>query len=294
MIASQLPSTNSQPLIVITGPTGSGKTGLALKLAERYGGEIICADSRTVYRGMDIGTAKPTLEERARVPHHLLDVITPGEPFTAADFKRMAVGAIADIRSRGKVPFLVGGTGLYIDAVVLDYEFGTPADEKKRAELNEKTINELQTMLQKQQIPLPTNPLNKRHLVRALELAGQSTSRKHKPDDDTVVVAITTDREVLRERIEKRAHEMFASGVMDEARILGEKYGWDSEAMTGNIYPILRRVIEGDITEEQAVKEFITSDMKLVKRQLTWLRRHDHIQWLSFGDARLYLEKTLS
>lgn len=282
------------PVIVITGPTGSGKTGLALELAERYEGEIICADSRTVYTGMDIGTAKPTPEEQARVPHHLLNVVEPGQPFTAADFKRLVVETIADIRSRGKVPFLVGGTGLYIDAVVLDYEFGEPADEKKREELSVLSIDELQSMIRSQQLAMPENPLNKRHLVRTLELTGQTTSRKHKPDDDIIVVAITTDKEVLRERIEKRAHEMFSSGVLGEARALGEKYGWNSEAMTGNIYPILHKVIEGEMSEGDAIQKFITSDMRLVKRQLTWLRRHDYMQWLTLDEAREYIAKRLS
>jgi tRNA dimethylallyltransferase len=282
------------PLVVITGPTGSGKTGLALELAERFGGEIICADSRTVYKGMDIGTAKPTPEEQARVPHYLLDVVEPGEPFTAADFKRLADAAIAGIRSRSKVPFLVGGTGLYIDAVVLNYEFGEPADEKKRQELNALSIDELQSMIRSQRLVMPENPLNKRHLVRVLELDGQTTSRKHKPDDNTIVVAITTDKNVLRERVEKRAHDMFSSGVIEEAKQLGEKYGWESEAMTGNIYPILHKVINGEITKEEAVQKFITSDMRLVKRQLTWLRRHEYVKWLPLEQANDYIAGRLS
>lgn len=280
-------------LIVITGPTGSGKTGLAFDLAERYGGEIICADSRTVYRGMDIGTAKPTAEEQARVPHHLLDVVDPGEKFTAADFKRLALVAIADIRSRGKIPFLVGGTGLYIDAVVLDYQFGDEADEQRRQELNALSVEELQSMISSQQLSMPENPLNKRHLVRTLELSGQSTSRKHKPDSDTIVVAITTDRAVLRERIEQRAHEIFTSGVLEEARLLGEKYGWDSEAMTGNIYPILRKVFDGEMSRDEAIQKFITSDMQLAKRQVTWLRRHEYVRALSLDDASAYLRSIL-
>lgn len=281
------------PLIVITGPTGSGKTGLAIELAERYGGEIICADSRTVYTDMDIGTAKPTAEERTRVPHHLLDVVEPGQSFTAADFKRLANEAVTDIRSRGKIPFLVGGTGLYIDAVVLDYEFGQPADDQKRAELEQYSLQELRSMLESQQILLPTNPLNKRHLIRALEIGGTSTSRKHKPDESTIVVAITTDKETLRTRIEKRAQQMFDIGVLGEARHLGETYGWDSEAMTGNIYPIMRKVLEGELTEQQAIDTFIISDMKLVKRQLTWLRRHDYVQWLTLEEANTYLSRIL-
>ena len=120
--------TEQLPLVVIVGPTASGKTGLAIELAEKYNGEIICADSRTIYRGMDIGTAKPTLKERQGVVHWGLDLVEPGEAFSAADFKAYADDKIANIRSREKVPFLVGGTGLYIDAVIFNYQFGTTAD----------------------------------------------------------------------------------------------------------------------------------------------------------------------
>ena len=152
------------PLIVITGPTGSGKTGLAIELAEKWGGEIVCADSRTVYKGMDIGTAKPTIEERARVPHHLLDIIEPNERFTVHDFQQFARKAIVEIRTRGHIPFLVGGTGLYIDSVVLDYEF--PEDDAELREyLSVKSIGELHSMIKSQHIAIPQNDQNKRHLV---------------------------------------------------------------------------------------------------------------------------------
>ena len=131
------------PLVVIAGPTASGKTALAIELAEKFGGEIICADSRTIYKYMDIGTAKPSAEDRARVPHHGIDLVEPGEDFSAADFKFYALGMIADIRARGKVPFLVGGTGLYIDAVVYDYQFGPKADPVQREILESMTLEQL-------------------------------------------------------------------------------------------------------------------------------------------------------
>ncbi len=273
------------PLIVITGPTASGKTGLALKLAERYNGEIICADSRTVYTGLDIGTAKPSDEERLRIPHHLLDVVAPDERFTVADFQALARAAIADVRARGKVPFLVGGTGLYVDSIVLDYEFGPDQDAEKRGLLEEKTVEELLTLLEKQQIDKPTNMLNKRHLIRALEQKGVNSTRKMTPNDNTYVVSISTDKDVLMDRVATRADEMFEVGVVDEARELADIYGWDAESLSGNIYPILRRVIEGDLTVDQAKQLFIIRDRQLIKRQLTWLKRHTFVQWLSLDEA---------
>lgn len=282
------------PLIVITGPTASGKSALALELAERYSGEIVCADSRTVYKGMDIGTAKPSKEDRARVPHHLLDIVEPNQRFTAGKFQRMAQEAIADIRVRGKVPFLVGGTGLYIDGVVLNYQFGTePIDSETRKELERKSVADLQLLLKTHHIVLPENSSNKRHLIRAWEQQGINTSRRGEPDEYTYVVAITTSNDTLTTRIRDRAKTMFDEGVLEEAKRLGEKYGWDSEAMTGNIYPILRQVLEGLITKEEAIEYFVTRDRQLAKRQITWLRRHDYIQWLSIDEARNYLSSLL-
>ena len=282
------------PLIVITGPTASGKSALALELAERYSGEIVCADSRTIYMGMDIGTAKPSAEDQARVPHHLLDVVEPNERFTAGEFQRLALAAIADIRARGKVPFLVGGTGLYIDSVVLNYTFDdSEVDFEARRELEGKTVGELQTLLKSHHVELPQNIENKRHLIRAWELRGINRVRNAQPNKNTHVVLITTDTETLMQRIESRAHEMFHAGVIDEARKLGGRYGWDAEAMTGNIYPILKRVIDGELSEVKAIELCVTRDRQLVKRQLTWLKRHDYVRWLNIDEARKYLSGLL-
>ena len=268
----------TSPLVVIAGPTASGKSALAMQIAQQYDGEIICADSRTVYKGMDIGTAKPTADDQAAVPHHLLDVAEPGQSFSAADFKQRTLQAINDITRRGKLPIMVGGTGLYIDAVIFDYQFGEPADQKRRVKLQAKTIEELQQMCLANGYQLPLNTKNKRHLIRAIEMGGVMQQRLQLRSN-TLVVALTTDRDNLKDKITERAHEMVAAGVLDEAKRLGEKYGWDNEAMTGNIYPILRPVIEGKESLDAALDRFITSDMQLAKRQMTWLRRNPYIIW---------------
>ena len=161
----------NRPLVVITGPTASGKTGLAIKLAKLFGGEIISADSRAIFKGIDIASAKPDLIERDGVPHWGFDLVAPGERFTAADFKEYTYAKINEILARGKLPFLVGGTGLYIDAVLGDYDFAGEADEELRTKLNSKTIEELQQIIFEQKIPMPENHKNKRYLVRAIEKA---------------------------------------------------------------------------------------------------------------------------
>lgn len=278
------------PLIVITGPTASGKTGLALELAQRFDGEIICADSRTIYRGMDIGTAKPTAAEQALVPHHLLDMVEPGEPFTVADFQAAANAAIADIRRRGKVAFLVGGTGLYIDAVTLEYEWPERCDE---TDFERYTVPELQELLRDRKQPLPTNLLNKRHLVATLRRGGEAGKSRTVPRDDVHVIAILTDMSVLEARIRARALEMFEDGIISETQRLGERYGWDSEAMTGNIYPLIKQLLDGELTQAEVIDLFVIKDRQLAKRQLTWLKRHNFVQWQSLEGARAYIETIL-
>jgi len=281
------------PLIVIVGPTASGKSGIAVELAEQYNGEIICADSRTIFTGMDIGTAKPSKVDQARVPHWGLDIVTPGEPFSAADFKVYALEKIAEIRARGRVPFLVGGTGLYVDAIIFDYEFGPAADPELRKTLEGMTLEELYIYCKNNNISLPENDQNKRYVIRAIELKNVSTKRSEKPIDNCIIVGIATDRDVLRERIAARSEQLFDDGVVEEARMLGDTYGWESEAMTGNIYRLAHAYVDGLITAGELKFRNETADWQLAKRQLTWLKRNQFITWLSLKDVKNYIANRL-
>jgi len=282
-----------KPLIVIVGPTASGKSGVAIELAEQYGGEIIAADSRTIYKGMDIGTAKPNRADQARVPHWGLDIITPDQPFSVADFKAYAVQKIAEIRARGHVPILVGGTGLYVDSVVFDYEFGPAADLQKRAELEKMTLQELQNYCIEHNISLPQNTQNKRYVIRAIEQKGISTKRSESPIENTIIVGIATDREQLRKRIQERSEQLFDDGVVLEAKMLGEKYGWDNEAMTGNIYRLAHAYLDTLITAGELKFRNETADWQLAKRQLTWLKRNEFITWLPLDKVKNYIAELL-
>ncbi len=284
----------AKPLIVIVGPTASGKTSLAVELAEKFHGEIICADSRTVYRGMDIGTAKPTKKDQAKVPHWGLDLVQPNEQFTAADFKIYATQKVAEIRERGHVPFLVGGTGLYIDAVIFDYQFGPKADDSLRDQLNAVTLEELISYCIENNIILPENNKNKRYVIRAIEQKSINTKRKDQPLNNTIIVGIATDPVMLRVKIEQRSEQLFEDGVVEEAKLLGKIYGWQCESMTGNIYPLCHKYIDGQITLDDAKQKSLVLDWRLAKRQLTWLRRNSFIQWLSLEDARIHLLTVLA
>lgn len=268
----------ASPLVVVVGPTASGKSALAMRIAQTHNGEIIAADSRTVYRGMDIGTAKPTSQDQELVPHHLIDVRDPDEPFSAAEFKELANQAINDVASRGRLPIMVGGTGLYIDAVIFDYHFGPAADQAQRAVLNAMSVKELQDLCRQKNIDLPINNENKRHLVRALELGGL-ISHKKQLRANTFVVGISTERDILRRGVSERAKEMVTEGVLEEVKRIGQKYAWRGEALKGNIYRIFRGVIEGSKTIDEATEELIRSDMALAKRQMTWFKRNQFIHW---------------
>ncbi|MFZ3009616.1 MAG: tRNA (adenosine(37)-N6)-dimethylallyltransferase MiaA [Candidatus Microsaccharimonas sp.] len=281
------------PLIVIVGPTASGKSALAIELAQEFGGEIICADSRTVYKHMNIGTAKPSIADRAAVPHWGLDLVEPDESFTVADFQEYAYEKIADIRARGKVPFLVGGTGLYVDSVVFEYEFG-PVDADLRSELEELTLEQLHEYCFKNNIKLPENEKNRRYVIRAIEQKSINTKRLTEPQRHTIIVGITTDADILRERIHERSEHLFESGVVDEATSLGKIYGWNSEAMTGNIYRLVHDFLNGAMTESELRARFETSDRQLAKRQLTWLKRNPYIKWLDLDYAQKYIARRLT
>ena len=284
---------DSLPLIVIVGPTASGKTGLSIKLAKEFNGEIISADSRAIYRGLDIGTAKPSIEERQGVVHWGIDLVNPGEYYTAADFKRYAYAKIDDVRSRGHLPILVGGSGLYIDAILFNFEFGNLPIVEKRTTLQKMDILALQNYCVKNNIKLPDNIQNKRHLIRTIERDGIRGERSKCLPNNTIVVGITTLKKTLHKRIAKRAECMIKNNVVNEATIAANEFGWDNEAMTGNIYSIIKKHKKCILNETEMLQEFIKSDMRLVKKQMTWFRKNPFIVWGNLASCEYYLTQIL-
>lgn len=267
-------------LIVIVGPTASGKTALAISIAKKFNGEIICADSRTVYKGLNIGTAKPTLKEQAEVPHYMLDLIEPDQVFTAAEFKRRTQELIDNISGRGKLPILVGGTGLYIDGVIFDFAFLPLADPQERAELESKTVEELQQEIIKLGIQMPENSKNKRYLIRALETNGEIPVKKGLRKN-TLLIGLDPGREKVKERINKRVEKMVDVGLIDEIKDVSTKYGWDAPALRAPGYKAFREYIEGRLTLAEAKELFVKNDFNLAKRQMTWFKRNSLINWFS-------------
>ena len=259
------------PLIVILGPTASGKTAYAIRLARLIGGEVICADSRTVYRGMDIGTAKPTEPERAGVPHWGLDLIEPDQRYSLYDFQRYAMAKIAEIRRRQHVPLLVGGSGLYINSVIYDYRLaGGDYDPTTRAELEKLPSDELRQLAIKRGAKLPRDLDNKRRLVRSLETGGVSNNCGHL-GRQTIVIGIAVDKEKLSQRISERAEQMLERGLVNETERLIARYGM-VEPLRRNAYGVVAKYLTGQINEAELIEQISVKDRQLVKKQLTWWR----------------------
>ena len=283
------------PLIVIVGPTASGKTRLAIQFAKDFGGEVISADSRAIYRGLDIGTAKPALDEQEGVPHWGLDLVGPGERFTAADFQHYAKQKIREIRLRGRVPVLVGGSGLYVDAVVYNFQFPSRGNTTNhRQKLESYSLEKLHVYCIENNIKLPENEKNKRYVINTILRNGHALKRKDKLDVNTTIVGITTEKSMLQERIAIRAEKLFVPEMFEEAQKAAAQYGWDSEAMTGNIYPLLHQYFDGEINLAYAKQRSKILDWQLAKRQMTWLRRNHDIQWYELDDAYTYLAQLLA
>jgi len=268
------------PLVVLVGETASGKSALALDIAQKFEGEIICADSWTVRREVNIGTAKPSVDEQALVPHHLLDVVGPCEDFTAAVFKDLANQAIEGIVARGKLPILVGGTGLYIDGVVYDFGFLPAGDRGAREELSVLSIAQLLQKIEALGIDVgDVDTRNKRRLIRLIETNGaQPTKKTLRPN--TLILGLKVDRENLKERIEKRTDAMLEAGLEDEVRNLQERYGWGCEALKGVGYAQWKGYFEGTQILAETRQKIIKATADLAKRQRTWFRRNNSIHWL--------------
>ena len=277
-----------KPLIVILGPTASGKSAVGLELARRIDGEIICADSRTVYRHMNIGTAKPSIEEQAEIRHWCLDLVDPDQAFSVADFKRDAERAIADIRSRGKYPIMVGGSGLYIDSVIFDFQLQPKADPKLRQSLERLTTEQLQQYCKKHNYSLPENNTNRRHLIRRIETKGIDV-KNTQLINDLIIVGIDVEKTTLRHRIAQRIDQMLEQGLIEETEFLYKNYNTHLESMTANIYQLVKRYLDGEIDRTRLLELATTRDAQLAKKQRTWFRRNPHIKWLDRQQVLPYI-----
>lgn len=268
------------PLVVIVGETASGKSALALELAKQFDGELICADSWTVRRGLDIGTAKPSAGELAAVQHHLLDVVEPGEDFTAAVFKELANQAIADISGRGKLPIMVGGTGLYIDSVLYDYGFLEAGDRTQRERFDSMSVEEVLAEIARRGIELgDVDVRNKRRLVRLIETNGARPTRSElRPN--TCIIGMQPERTELAQRIERRVDHMLAAGLEAEVRELVNRYSWQAEGLKGVGYAQWRGYLDGTEPITDTRQKIIKATLDLAKRQRTWFRRNKSIQWI--------------
>ena len=230
-----------KPVIVIVGPTASGKTGAAIALAEEIGGEIICADSRTIYRGMDVGTAKPSMEERKNIVDFGVDLGDPDERFTVYDWKKYAEQKIYEIRKRGKFPIIVGGTGLYIDALIYDYQF----DQGRKSE-----------------------QLDRKEVVEGFWVYG-----------------VQWTNEEIRERIKLREQQMFENEeLVLETVALAKRFDWGLQSMRSNIYQFVWRMLNKEITKDEAIALGVYDDYHLAKRQMTWFKRNKQIRWCRLKD----------
>ena len=275
-------------LIVIAGTNASGKSGLGVELARRYGGEIVSADSRQVFQGYDLGSGKITPEEMQGVPHHLIDVCKSNDFFSMHDFQRLAYEAIDGILARGKVPFLVGGTGLYIASVTEGYVMSDRMpDLAYRDELEKKSTPELYAMLVSLVPDVEVDAKNRNRVMRMLEKIHDGDDHRHhnEPRYDCLKLGVTWDRETLKARIDERLERRMQQGMVDEVRALMAD-GASTEFLykLGLEYRFISQYINGEFeTEDEMCAQLSLAIKRFAKRQMTWFRRDKEIRWLDMG-----------
>ncbi|MBI5134058.1 MAG: tRNA (adenosine(37)-N6)-dimethylallyltransferase MiaA [Candidatus Taylorbacteria bacterium] len=274
-------------VIIVCGPTATGKSDLAVLLARRFKGEVVSADSRQVYRGLDVGSGKITRREMNGVPHHLIDVCDPKKTYNVERFKNDGRKAIEDILSRGDVPIICGGTGFYIDALAYDESFpAVPPDAKLRARLAKKSTKTLMKEIEKldPRRAKELDPLNKVRIIRAIEIArvlGKVPKMKRTKAYETLWIGLTTDRKALREKIRARLQRRMKQGMVEEAKSLRKRgLSWKRFHELGLEYRFLALYLQGKISKESMLLELENRIVDFSKRQMTWFQRNKDIHWL--------------
>ena len=283
-------------VIVICGPTASGKTSLSIEVAKKIDGEIISCDSMQIYKEMNIGTAKPTVEEMQGIPHYMLDFVLPSERYSVADFKEAATDRIEDILKREKVPIIVGGTGLYVDALTknitypeieIDLEYRKQLEELIKENGLESLYEEAKKIDEKAMQTISKN--DKKRIMRVLEIYHQtgktktqleSESRLTPPPYEYIVFAINMEREKLYERINKRVDIMIDQGLIEEVEALTKKYEEFPTAMQGLGYKEVVSYLKKEVTKEEMIEKLKMETRRYAKRQLTWFRKDENIKWI--------------
>ena len=300
-------------LIVILGPTASGKTNVALKAAKKFNGEIISADSRQIYKGMNIGTAKPPRSQKSKVksqkyivddiPHYLINMVYPNEDFNVAIFKKSANKIIKDIQKRNKLPFLVGGTGLYIKAVVDNIQFPKIKSQVKlRKELEKKSIEKLFKIYKKLD-PKGAKIIdkkNKRRLIRAIEVSKitkkpfSEQRKKGKPLFSVLKIGIKIEKDELKKKIKKRVKKMIKSGLEKEVKNLIKKYNWETPALQTIGYYEWKEYFNKKISKKELEEKIIKNTQDYAKRQITWVNKDKEIVWVkNYREAEKLINKFL-
>ena len=274
-------------ILVIVGPTASGKSALAIDLAGRFNGEIINGDSVSVYKELNIGSAKTPLSEQKGIPHHLLDYVDVREDYSVARFQKDCRQAIAEISGRGKLPIVTGGTGLYIKAMLYDYDF-RPDEGGKTSDYSGLSNEELYELLvQKDEKSAQTiHPNNRKRVIRALQIADSGVlkseneaAQKHEPLYDSLIIGLTMNRQTLRNRIDRRVDMMMQAGLLEEVRQLHEKYSFDQHCFSAIGYREFRPYFAGEQSLNETVELIKTHTRQFAKRQYTWFNHQLPVCW---------------
>lgn len=270
-------------LVTILGPTASGKTLMAIHLAQKYNGEIVCADSRTIYKGMDIGTAKPSIEEQRAVKHHLLDICEPNKPFSSAEYKVLADKAIADIQKRDKLPLLVGGSGMYIDSILFDYKFRSKLSKISVDKLSKYSIQKLQSLAHNK-YPKEYKEIdvkNKRRLIQLIAKGPSKDDDRNNEISSTLVLGIDLNKLKLKQNIEVRTKYILNQKFIQEVENLLSKYGKTDILKQTTGYAEVLDYIDGNIKNiDDLYIAIVNSTWQLSRKQMTWFRRNNSIVWV--------------